>query len=164
MPLASWYSLHFYGPQAMAAVGTATPSADAEAFVQVLLEGVGTSLATSPSAALTNGRKMEAVGISTASSPNSLLSVLVKLGAIGKIGELSQADVTGAVLEEEIEDGLTMRQALRILLAVAAGKTTINDLGGGAAEVTFRDINDLLDRVVADMAGSERTTVTLDPN
>ncbi len=84
------------------------------------------------------------------------------MSATINVSQLTDADVNGAVLDALIENGVTLKQALRLLLAVAAGKTSINDLGGGNAEVTFRDINDTKDRIVADMTGSERTTVTKD--
>lgn len=62
----------------------------------------------------------------------------------------------------DIETGYNGKEAIRLLLAVLAGKTDIIDLGGGAAAVKFRDINDTKDRVTATMAGSERTSTTLD--
>lgn len=61
-----------------------------------------------------------------------------------------------------IEAGYTATEILRLLSAVAAGKTNIVDLGGGNATVTFRDLADTKDAVDVDMTGSERTTVTLD--
>ena len=61
-----------------------------------------------------------------------------------------------------VDGTFTMKDVLKILVAVAAGKTSITDLGGGAATVTFRDLSDTEDRVIADMADSERTNVTLD--
>jgi hypothetical protein len=63
---------------------------------------------------------------------------------------------------ETIESGYTAAQILRILAAVAAGKTNIIDLGGGAATVEIRDLGDTKNRVVAGMTDSERSTVTLD--
>lgn len=62
-----------------------------------------------------------------------------------------------------IEGSYSAKEVLRILSAIAAGKTTIVDLGSGQATVTFRDINDTKNRVVADMMDSERDVVTLDP-
>ncbi len=61
-----------------------------------------------------------------------------------------------------VEAGITLQQAMRVLLAVAAGKTVIIDLGAGLATVTFRNVNDDKDVVVANMTGSARTAVTLD--
>ncbi len=75
---------------------------------------------------------------------------------------LSTANVADAVWTAVAETGFTYQEVIRILAAVAAGKTEIVDLGGGNATVTFRDVNDTKDRVVADMVGSERDSVTLD--
>jgi hypothetical protein len=76
---------------------------------------------------------------------------------------LQANDVGGtAILTSLVEPGITMEETLRILLAVAAGKTTITDLGGGSASVVFRDTGDTKNRVSAGMTGSERTSVTLD--
>ena len=61
-----------------------------------------------------------------------------------------------------IESGYTAAEVLRIIAAVAAGKTSIVDLGGGDATVTFRDLGDTKDRIVADVSGSERTTLSFD--
>ena len=55
-----------------------------------------------------------------------------------------------------------VESVVRILAAVAAGQTTIVDNGGGTATVTFRDVNDTKDRVVAEMTGSEHVSLTLD--
>lgn len=76
--------------------------------------------------------------------------------------ELSPESLATAVWAKTIEGTYTTGDVLRLLSAVAAGKSTIVDLGGGLATVTFRDINDTEDRVVADMTDSERTGVTLD--
>ena len=66
-------------------------------------------------------------------------------------------------LDEQVQGAYTAADALRILLAVAAGKTTINALGGGAAMVEFQAVDDSGVVVSATMAGSERTAVTLTP-
>ena len=55
------------------------------------------------------------------------------------------------------------QDTLKLLEAVAVGKSIITDLGGGLATVKFRDKIDTKDVVTADMDGSERTSVTLDP-
>ena len=59
----------------------------------------------------------------------------------------------------EVETGLSLTQALRIILAVLAGKAS----GGGTTEIIYRDTNDSKDRVTAtvDRKGN-RTTVTTD--
>ena len=62
-----------------------------------------------------------------------------------------------------IEGPLDARDAIRVLLAIAAGKTTIINNGGGLAQVKFRDTTDSVDRVVADMNNSNRTNVIITP-
>ncbi len=64
---------------------------------------------------------------------------------------------------EHVAGGFTVGDILRILAAVAVGKTTITSPGAGSAFVTFRSIDDALDAVEATMSGSERVSVTLDP-
>lgn len=64
---------------------------------------------------------------------------------------------------EHVAGGYTVGDVLRILAAVAVGKTTITSPGAGSASVTFRSIDDALDAVAATMSGSERVSVTLDP-
>lgn len=66
------------------------------------------------------------------------------------------------VWEYALEAGLTAQQMMRLLAAVAHGKTSITDNGDGTAEVRFRDIADTKNRIVAAMDGSERVTVTRD--
>ena len=66
-------------------------------------------------------------------------------------------------LDEQVQGAYTAADALRILLAVAAGKTTIVSLGANAATVEFQAIDDSGVVVSATMAGSERTAVTLTP-
>ena len=72
-------------------------------------------------------------------------------------------DGAGNPMDTILEGTLTAGQVLKILLAVAAGKTDVSDLGNGNATVVFRDYADTKDRVTATMTGSERTAVTLDP-
>jgi len=66
-------------------------------------------------------------------------------------------------LDDQVQGAYTAGDALRILLAVAAGKTTITSLGGGAATVEFQAVDDSGVVVSATMAGSERTAVALTP-
>jgi hypothetical protein len=76
---------------------------------------------------------------------------------------LNTGNVGEAVWNTINESGFSYAEVLRILSAVATGKTTIVDNGGGSATVTFRDLSDTKDRVVAEMDGSERIDVTRDP-
>lgn len=71
--------------------------------------------------------------------------------------------VAQAVWATAVEGSYTALQLQRLISAILAGKTTITDTGGGTATVVFRDVNDSVDRVEADMDGSERIDITLSP-
>ncbi len=96
-------------------------------------------------------------------TPNVTSSALANMIAeAGGPTPLSPEGLASAVWSTSIDGTYTSEDILKILAAVAAGKTQIVDLGGGAASVTFRDLPDSLDRVAADMLDSERTNVTID--
>lgn len=104
----------------------------------------------------------DATGAGTISSASSTAKAQIGADIVVTGDVLNTANVAAAVWEAVAEGSFTYQQVMRILSAVAAGKTTIVDLGGGMATVTFRDLEDTKDRIVADMDGSERTDVTKD--
>jgi len=155
--LLPYTTLVYYGPAAAAmivadSVGglqSATPkgkvrsslveqgAADAPYFRPVNLRGAG----------------LEAGGVGTMqASPVTSVRAALKV----TIGTLSQDDVTGAVLESEIEPGLTLRQALRLIAAATAGRKV--DPGGGG--VAFR--NAVANSKTRITANADRTVVTTD--
>ena len=71
--------------------------------------------------------------------------------------------LTRSCLDDQVQGAYTAADALRILLAVAAGKTTITPTGDNAATVEFQAIDDSGVVVSASMQGSERTDVVLTP-
>jgi hypothetical protein len=75
-----------------------------------------------------------------------------------KVNELSQDDVTGAVLEARIEGTLTLKQALRLLLAVAQGDGTNLD-----TNPAFKSLDGSKTRVAGTRSGGTRTITTRDP-
>lgn len=69
------------------------------------------------------------------------------------------AGAIDAIVDEVIEGSTTLRQALRLILATAAGKSS----GGGTSTVTFRDMADSKNRISASVdANGNRTSVTRD--
>ena len=69
------------------------------------------------------------------------------------------AAAVDAVLDDVVEGSTTLRQAVRLMLAVAAGKSS----GGGSTTITFRDLADTKARVTATVdANRNRTAVTRD--
>lgn len=105
----------------------------------------------------------------SALSPESLASsvwnaLASQFDVSGTMGEkLNGAGSAGNPWTEIIEGTYTAAEVMRMLAAVAAGKTTIVDNGNNTATVVFRDLEDTVDRVTAEMDGSERTNVTLSP-
>lgn len=160
MPLSSWYALHFHGPGLMAAVAPA-PSLTAAARLTGL-GGLSAFDAAVPTAYARALRGQPATAFD-ATLPTAYARILgrARLAAVGRVNELTQDDVTGAVLEAQIEPGVSLKEAIRLLTAVAAGKTTI-DVSGPNPVVTFRDLSDTKDRVEATMIGSERSIVNTD--
>jgi len=87
----------------------------------------------------------------------------VTIGTVNNVGdktgyELSASGVD-AILDDVLEGTLTVRQAMRIILAAAAGKST----GGGTGTIYFRDLADTKNRIKATVdSNGNRTSVTLD--
>lgn len=160
MPLASTFALQWHGPGLGAAIDLCTPDAVATLKGNGNLRAVNVNAPTAY-ARINLGKQLRATD-TTAPSASASLKGKGRIAAVGKIGVITQDDVTGAVLEAKVEGNYSLKDALRLLLAVAAGKTDITDLGGGNATVKFRDVNDTKDRVTASMTGSERTSVTKD--
>ncbi|MBL8756330.1 MAG: hypothetical protein JNK15_23755 [Planctomycetes bacterium] len=90
----------------------------------------------------------------TAGASGSMQAGIVVTGDL-----LNTANVGSAVWASLLEGSYSAADILRILAAIAAGKTDIT-----GSTVTFRDLNDIADRVVAAMTGSERTSVAIDPD
>lgn len=91
---------------------------------------------------------------------SSLAAVFNDPGTMGYI--MNNIGASSNPWDVVLEGGYTAGELMRVLTAIAAGKTTIVDLGGGAATVTFRNLADTVDQVKATMAGSERAAINLD--
>lgn len=84
-------------------------------------------------------------------------AAVIATGAID--ADALAADAIDEIIDEVIEGSTTLRQALRLILAVAAGKSA----GGGSSPVTFRDMADSKNRISATVdANGNRTAVTRD--
>lgn len=140
--------------------GTSTFGAAINGLANGAASLTGAASVTVPAYGLTGLRQAVAT-LTGAGSVSATINGLGGLSATINVSQLTSQDVNGAVLDALIENGVTLKQALRLLLAVAAGKTDI-DTSGPNPIVTFRDVNDTKDRIVATMTGSERTTVTKD--
>lgn len=156
MPLASLYSLHWYGPGLGAAVDTASPTASATIKGRGALRAVHTTSPTA-SARINTGRAIAAVH-TAAPTAYAHPSGRGRMSAVGRVNQLTQDDVTGAVLESKIEGDLTLKQALRLLLAMAAGDAT----GLEGATPAFKSLDGSKTRLAASYSGGNRTITTRD--
>jgi hypothetical protein len=82
----------------------------------------------------------------------------LRVGLSVKIGTLTQDDVTGAVFESKVEGDLTLKQAIRILLAHAAGSAT----GLESASPAFLSQDGNTTRIAGTYSAGTRTVTTVD--
>lgn len=160
MPLASWFCLHWYGEAAMASrdavgVGSAEASIAATARLNEVTQGVGSV----PLAKATRLRNSPLVTSGVGAMVQALPKARARPALLVKIGELSQDDVTGAVLEAPVEGDVTLKQALRLVLAYIAGDAT--GLDGNPA---FKSLDGTKDRIAGTISGGSRTVTTVDPS
>jgi hypothetical protein len=99
-------------------------------------------------------------GVLSVSGTADLKGLLAMSGESSSFTELSPESLARAVWSEVIEHGYTAEQLVRLLAALAAGKSS----GFGTATATFRDLADSKARLTATLDGSgNRTAVTVDP-
>jgi hypothetical protein len=164
MPLAALSALTWYGPgcSAMVAVAPDVGASNARLSGRSRASGLLSGTSAVVNAKATRLVSSPAVLSGESAMVRALPKASGRLGAVISVGELTQDDVTGAVLEASVEGGLTVKAVLRVLLAFAAGRTDI-DTGGPSPVVRFRSQDNTRDRIAGTMSGSERTAVTIDP-
>jgi hypothetical protein len=160
MPLASLASLHFNGPAtgAMVTQGQATVIGTPAGYAKA--QHVGGGAGSMPLAKATRLVSSLTVINGAATTTYLPMKARARAASIIKVNELSQDDVTGAVLEALIEPGLTLREALRLVAAATAGKLS----GAGTSTETIRNaVGDNKNRIVATVDSSgNRTAITYD--
>ena len=156
MPLAPLFSLHWYGPGLGAAVDTTAPTAVATLKGDGKLAAVHTTAPTAY-ARINLGRQLRAVH-TIVPTAYARISGKGRMAAVGKVNELTQDDVTGAVLESVVEGDVTLKQAIRLLLAAAQGDATGLE---GAASV-FKSLDGTKDRITATYSSGTRTVTARD--
>lgn len=152
-------TLVYYGPGACAGLvsGEAEVQATARGTARVAADLVGSGEVGRARAS----RLKHSPAVLSASGVIGAAAAKARARAAAVIGNtgLSQGDVTGAVLEAEIEPGLSLKRALRLILAANAGKIS----GAGGATITIRNPGDTKSRIVATVDGSgNRTGLTYD--
>jgi hypothetical protein len=108
---------------------------------------------------MTAQRTVSIIGTSSLTPPAS--AAYARGAAVIRVGFQPSADENAdAVMAALVEGGISVKKALQVLLAVAAGTTNIN-VSGANPIVTFRNTDGTVDRVTATMDGSERTTTVI---
>lgn len=158
MPYASLFTHHVYGEAAMASVsvgvGATQGDIKARARAQATTSGGASITLARPTRLVNRPATITGTGTVTQALPKGR----ARPSATIRVNALSQDDVTGAVLEAQVEPGLSLKQALRLISAAIAGKANV-----AGTSVTFRDVNDTKDRITATVTtDGDRTTVTLD--
>jgi hypothetical protein len=158
--LLAYETLTYYGPGAVALVADSGSGAVVAAQpvmakrTSAAASGLGTANVLRPyrgrAFALVNGGIAE---LTAQPRKRQRFGLTVSIG-----GALTQDGVTGAVLEAPIEGGLSLKQALRILLAQAAGNAT--GLEGVSPE--FRAVDGSKVRIAGTYSSGTRTVTTLD--
>jgi hypothetical protein len=161
MPLGSYFTGQWYGEAVGATLGgeaNASVAGDIVAWaraggssagVAAIANAKGTRLVNRPAT-------LPGVALITQALPKARARVASTI----RVNTLSQDDVTGAVLETEIEPGLSLKQALRLIAAATAGQVA----GAGGSTITLRSAGSAhKDRIVATVDGNgNRTAITLD--
>jgi hypothetical protein len=85
-----------------------------------------------------------------------------RYNSTGTMGnKVNGAGSAGNPWTEVIEGRISASEALRLILSILMGKTTIVKGASGTATVTFKNVSDTKAKVVANMTGSNRTGVTI---
>ncbi len=127
MPLASTFALQWHGPGLGAAFDVCVPTASATIKAKGRLAAVHTTAPTAY-ARPNDGRQLRAVH-TTAPTAYARISGRGRMAAVGRVNELTQDDVTGAVWQAEVEPGKSYQDAILELLAGGGG-------GGGGLTVS----------------------------
>lgn len=159
MPLATWFSLHWYGPAV--ASGVVNAAADAEggqskAFVR---QGVAAEPAALGAGGISTRLFRAGFGVPAGSlswGGNSRSTVRVRWDV--KPGGVSQSDIESALLDVEFEPGWTMRKLARLQLAWLAGNAAVPESGA----VQFLSPVDSKVRIAGTVLAGVRTVTTRD--
>jgi hypothetical protein len=159
MPYASLFTHHVYGEAAMASVtvGTGATDANIKGFARggATTTGTGSVSFAKPTRLVNSPATIAGVGAVITALPKGR----ARPSATIRVNVLSQDDVTGAVLESEVEPGISLKHALRLTLAALAGKVS----GAAGTTVTFRNPADTKNRITATVdASGNRSAVSTD--
>ena len=159
MPAAAFFFHHTYGPAAGAMVtqGVGSTEAGIEAYGRAnsaSAVGVGSV----PFAKATRLVNAPATINGTGTMPQALPKARARAASVIRVNALSQDDVTGAVLEAPVEGGLSLKSAIRLLLAHAAGDAT----GLESSSIAFKSQDGTKTRISGTVTGGNRSIDSID--
>jgi hypothetical protein len=146
------------GPAAGAMVTAAGAATDMSIGAYARAGQVATSTGSMPLAKGTRLVNAPATFTGSGAVVLALPKARARAGAVIRVNTLGQDDVTGAVLEARVEGDVTLKQALRILLAHAAGDAT--GLEGPSA--IFKSLDGTKNRIVGTYSAGTRNVTSLD--
>lgn len=150
------------GQLVVSGAGSAAGAATVSGNVQAALGGAGSSAGSATASGAIQALAWAtgaAAGAATTSAVRYATGELV--GSIAPAVTLDAANFSTYLLDEEdVETGLTLRQALRVIAAATAGKVS----GGGTSTITIRNaVADGVDRIVATVdSNGNRSAITYD--
>lgn len=161
MPLASWYSLHFYGPGAAAmvtsGVGSSSLGANAQARAGLTTTGVGSVPLARPTRLRNSPVLMAGAGSIPTAGPmrgRARIALTVQIGGPTSPGAVSDELLDGTI----VDNGITLREAFKLLLASAAGD--IENAGGSTRRV--KAAGGTQTRIEADVDATSRDVTLID--
>jgi len=157
--LADLYTLQWYGPATGAALGddnTGTVSAGIKGYGKH--QGTVTASGIVSDADMTSLKNSPATITASGTVTTALPKGKTRIACTVKVNALSQDDVTGAVLESFVEDDLTLKQAMRLMLARLAGDAT----GLDGTTMAYKSLDGTKTRVGGTVISGTRTISTRD--
>lgn len=157
--LADLYTLQWYGPAAAATWGN-----DNAGTVAAGIKGYGKHTGTVTNSGIVSNADMTSLKNSPATiTASGVVSQALpkggtKVACTVKVNSLSQDDVTGAVLESFVEGSVTLKQAMRLMLARLAGDAT----GLDGTSMAFKSVDGSKTRIGGTLVGGTRTITTRD--
>jgi hypothetical protein len=159
MPLAATAALQWYGPACAALVGD--PGIGTLHFAEphqryraaLVVQGAGTVGVLRPYRC-----RNTAISVTGTGTAQMTPKRWVRAALTVAVNQLTASDVEGALQNMRIEGGITFVQAMRALLAMAAG----NASGLESSAPAFKAQDGTTTRIAATYSGGSRTITTLD--
>jgi hypothetical protein len=157
--LLPYTTLTYYGGAAGAMVTAGAGAIEAEIKAQARAGSVSAlGVGSMPFAKGTRLVNSPMVVSGSGTMPQALPKARARAASVIRVNALSQDDVTGAVLEAPVEGGLSLKSAIRLLLAHAAGDAT----GLESSSIAFKSQDGTKTRISGTVTGGNRSIDSID--